>query len=92
MRVRVSGGGREHHAVELGDVGGEAVHHAADLIHQRALRPPGLIVHGNQAPIVPDHNGAAAGRTTAAAAAAAADAARVLWYTSHQRLLPQTGT
>lgn len=27
----------EHHAVELADVSGEAVHHAANLLHQRAL-------------------------------------------------------
>lgn len=34
VRVRVRRRGRQHHAVELGDVGGEAVDHAADLIHQ----------------------------------------------------------
>lgn len=32
--VRVRRRGRQHHAVELGDVGGEAVYHTADLVHQ----------------------------------------------------------
>lgn len=34
VRVRVRRRGVQHHAVELADVGGEAVHHAADLVHQ----------------------------------------------------------
>lgn len=47
LRVSRSAGGQthsapwrrtgEHHAVELADVGGETVHHAANLLHQRAL-------------------------------------------------------
>lgn len=32
--VRVRRRGRQHHAVEFGDVGGETVHNAADLIHK----------------------------------------------------------
>lgn len=86
--VRVRRRGRQHHAVELGDVGGEAVHHAADLVHQRALGLSPAVVHGDQAAVIPGNDGAAAGAAATAAAAAAADAARVLWNAGHLRLLP----
>lgn len=90
--VRVRRRGVEHHAVELSNVGGEAVHHAADLIHQRILAWRWTVVHGHQTPIAPSRNGAAARRPAAAAAAATADAARVLRNAGHLGLLPQTGS
>lgn len=86
--VRVCRGGGQHHAVELGDVGSEAVHHAADLVHQRTLGLSPAVVHGDQAAVVPGDDRAAAGTAATAAAAAAADAAWVLWNAGHLRLLP----
>lgn len=37
-RAGAGSGGGQHHGVELADVGSEAGHHAADLLHERALR------------------------------------------------------
>lgn len=88
--VRVRWRGCQHHAVELGDVGSEAVHNAADLIHQRALGPSRMVVHSDQTAITPNNNRAAAGGSTTAATAATADTARVLWNGSHLRLLDIT--
>lgn len=88
--VRVCGRGRQHHAVELGDVGGEAVHHAADLIHQGTLGHCRVVVHGDQTPVVPDDRRAAAAGAATATAAAAAGAARVLWHDGHLGLLTET--
>lgn len=88
MRDGVSRRGRQHHAVELGDVGGEAVHHAADLVHQRALALSRVIVHDDQAAVAPGYDGAAAGSTATAAAASAADAALVHGHAAHLLLRP----
>lgn len=88
--VRVCRRGRQHHAVELGDVGGEAVHHAADLIHQGTLGHCQVVIHGDQTAVVPDDRGAAAAGAATATAATAAGAARVLWDAGHLGLLPKT--
>lgn len=66
-RVRVRRRRQQHHAVELADVGSEAVDHAADLVHDGMLGRPHLLLQR-----------AAADGATAAAAAPAADAVGVL--------------